>query len=110
MTYSEKLRDPRWQKLRLKILERDNWKCRLCGTDAKNLQVHHVVYRKLEPWGYPEYLYQTLCEDCHETRHDAVDSIIDALRVSLMNVPTQRLKIVSRAICGAAIDEIGGES
>ena len=31
MKYSEKLRDPRWQKARLKVLERDNWTCVNCG-------------------------------------------------------------------------------
>ncbi len=107
MTYSEKLRDPRWQKLRLKILERDNWRCVLCSGADKNLQVHHVVYRKKEPWDYPEYLYQTLCEDCHEERHALLDSIIDGLRVALMRVPTSRVEVVSKRILGEAMGEIG---
>ena len=31
MGYSEKLKDPRWQKKRLEILERDNFRCQYCG-------------------------------------------------------------------------------
>ncbi len=30
MTYAEQLKDPRWQKRRLEILQRDEWRC-LCG-------------------------------------------------------------------------------
>lgn len=28
--YAEKLRDPRWQKLRLQVMERDEWMCEIC--------------------------------------------------------------------------------
>jgi len=31
MTYKEKLLDPRWQKKRLEVLERDGWACRALG-------------------------------------------------------------------------------
>lgn len=66
-TYSEKLKDPRWQKKRLEILERDMWICQKCFDDEKTLHVHHRVYdRKYEnPWEYPADLLVTLCEDCH---------------------------------------------
>jgi 5-methylcytosine-specific restriction endonuclease McrA len=69
MTYSEKLKDPRWQKLRLQVMERDGWKCRDCGDAQKTLQVHHCLYNG-EPWeAKPNHLL-TLCEDCHRTRQD----------------------------------------
>lgn len=86
MTYAEKLRDPRWQKLRLKILERDKWKCCACGDDTKNLQVHHLYYAKLDPWEYPTECYQTLCEDCHDQRQATVDSWVSKIRVALGDV------------------------
>ena len=38
-TYLEKLKDPRWQKKRLEILERDGWKCMACGEKEKTLRV-----------------------------------------------------------------------
>lgn len=65
-TYYEKLKDPRWQKRRLEILQRDHWKCRQCG-DAKNtLHVHHRSYKKnTEPWEYHDSYLISLCEECH---------------------------------------------
>lgn len=106
MTYSEKLRDPRWQKKRLEIMERDGWRCVCCGDDSSNLQIHHLVYRKLEPWGYPDYLYQTLCADCHKKRQEITDRIVDAIRIAIKNVPTPRLIIVAQHICDNAMLEI----
>jgi hypothetical protein len=68
LTYQEKLRDPRWQKKRLQILERDGWACRLCGDKEKTLHVHHVHYdsRADGPWDYPDTSLVTLCCECHE--------------------------------------------
>jgi len=68
-TYAEKLKDPRWQKKRLKILERDNWKCRECGATDKTLHVHHTQY-KGDPWEIEDVKLKTLCCDCHENEHD----------------------------------------
>ena len=47
--YSEKLRDPRWQKRRLEILERDAWQCQACLSTAKTLHVHHLCSTGLTP-------------------------------------------------------------
>lgn len=67
-TYSELLTDPRWQKKRLQILERDAFTCRDCG-DAKNtLHVHHCYYAKGAPWETEDLCLLTLCESCHEKR------------------------------------------
>lgn len=65
-TYSDKLRDPRWQKKRLLIFQRDDWACLDCGSKTRNLQIHHLRYfSNTEPWDYPNELLQTLCEVCH---------------------------------------------
>ncbi len=65
--YAEKLKHPKWQKMRLKILERDKWKCKLCGDTETTLHVHHKYYKKdNEPWDYPEDSLITLCEGCHQ--------------------------------------------
>lgn len=67
-TYAEKLKDPRWQRKRLEIMERDGFKCRICGDETTTLHVHHVRYlRGREPWEYREFYFVTLCENCHET-------------------------------------------
>jgi len=66
--YLQKLRDPRWQKKRLEILERDNWKCQCCWDQESTLTVHHRRYLPgKEPWDYPGEYLVTLCGECHET-------------------------------------------
>lgn len=65
--YSQKLKDPRWQKKRLEIFERDEWKCQICHDSESTLVVHHRDYLpNTDPWDYPDHLLVTLCEDCHE--------------------------------------------
>lgn len=65
--YTQKLRDPRWQKKRLEIMERDDWKCRGCGDTEETLNVHHLVYNNEtgDPWDVPSDSLITLCEACH---------------------------------------------
>jgi len=64
--YSELLKDPRWQKKRLQILQRDKFKCKLCGDEKATLHVHHKEYiNGYAPWEYDNKSLITLCEDCH---------------------------------------------
>jgi hypothetical protein len=82
-TYSDKLKDPRWQKKRLEILDRDGFSCCSCGDKESTLHIHHKRYLKgKEPWEYENDLLVTLCEDCHK-RWDILRSeiieIIDSL-------------------------------
>jgi len=66
MTYAEKLKNPLWQKNRLKILERDYFSCVYCGDKETELQIHHTYYEKgKEPWEYPDESLQTTCKHCH---------------------------------------------
>lgn len=65
-TYAEKLKDPRWQKKRLQVLERDGWRCLRCDDDKSTLHVHHKTYKgQTEPWDYSLNNFLTLCENCH---------------------------------------------
>lgn len=64
MTYSEKLKDPRWQKKRLEIFERDGFTCQMCSDKDKTLNVHHSKYGG-DPWECPNEFLTTLCDDCH---------------------------------------------
>lgn len=66
LSYRDKLRDPRWQKMRLAVLSRDEFICTSCGTAESTLHVHHCYYdRGIEPWEYPMSSLITLCEYCH---------------------------------------------
>lgn len=66
-SYADKLKDPRWQKKRLEIMERDGWECTQCGKKEDTLHVHHLFYeRGKQPWEAETHNLTTLCENCHE--------------------------------------------
>lgn len=75
-TYWELLRDPRWQQMRLKVMERDKWTCVECKRSDSTLNVHHTYYAKgRAPWEYEPESLKTLCEDCHELVSDTLTEI-----------------------------------
>lgn len=73
MKYADKLKDPRWQKKKDKILRRDNYKCRLCKKQGR-LNVHHLEYLE-EPWDAPDNCLITLCKECHDWEHGRGDEM-----------------------------------
>ena len=80
MTYSEKLKDPRWQKKRLEIMERDGFACQSCGDNESTLNVHHCRYvTGKNPWEYDNLSLTTLCEPCHEMQHEMEDEWKDQI-------------------------------
>ena len=66
--YSDLLKDPRWQKKRLQIMQRDNFQCQVCGDKKSTLNVHHVEYGKT-PWDVDDKGLITLCDKCHNEIH-----------------------------------------
>ena len=68
MTYQEKLKDPRWQKKRLEILEKHKWTCCICGDKESTLHVHHLKYND-DPWDVPDDYLIVLCDKCHKNIH-----------------------------------------
>ena len=72
--YREDLNDERWKRKREKILKRDGYKCRWCGS-IDDLQVHHKYYNKypdgsrVRAWDYPDDALIVLCRDCHKKYH-----------------------------------------
>lgn len=66
-SYFELLKDPRWQRKRLEIFNRDDWTCTSCFNKDKTLHVHHKKYKwGKKPWEYDDDSLTTLCEECHE--------------------------------------------
>lgn len=57
-------KDPRWQKRRLEIMDRDGFQCIACGDQESELHVHHKRYRG-QPWEAGNDDMQTLCTKCH---------------------------------------------
>src|SRR5688572_8497448 len=81
MTYSEKLKDPRWQKKRLEVLQRDQFKCRICNDEKNTLHVHHSKYSG-DPWDVNIGDLFTVCKHCHvvlETKKDD-SNIVSAIK------------------------------
>ena len=88
-TYAEKLKDPRWQKKRLEIFERDRFRCVVCFSAHKTLHVHHGYYRGgADPWDYEDETLSTLCEDCHQMAGELLESI--HRQIAAMAIPAQR--------------------
>ncbi len=54
-------------KLHRQVLERDGWRCQVCGS-MQNLQVHHLKFRS-QSGGDEEQNLITLCAECHEWMH-----------------------------------------
>ena len=83
MTYAEKLKDPRWQRKRLEIFQRDGFACCWCKTTDETLVVHHLKYTG-DPWEAPNEDLMTLCENCHreekELRSDVEKMILSDLK------------------------------
>lgn len=75
--YLELLKDPRWQKKRLQMMERDGWRCVDCGANNTTLHVHHTYYDDTVdgPWDYPDHSLITLCAVCHSAEEDALKEV-----------------------------------
>jgi len=70
MTYAEKLKDPRWQKKRLEIMQLAEFACEECGDKESTLHVHHRYYVKSRyPWQYPNFALRCICSQCHDDSH-----------------------------------------
>lgn len=99
MTYSEKLKDPRWQKRRLEIMSRDAFKCVWCGCAEKTLHVHHESYKAgLEPWEYADDVLQTLCESCHELQHLGLTKLEEALLSTIFHRKVLGDELIDKSI------------
>lgn len=70
--YRKLLLHPSWQKKRLEILSRDEFRCQVCSNDSETLHVHHLLYVPGNcPWEYPDHTLVTLCATCHEGEHES---------------------------------------
>lgn len=84
VSYSEKLKDPRWQKKRLQVLERDGWRCQNCWDEKTTLHIHHTYYFKNEdPWDCPNNSLITLCVNCHKYEHDLKNGSAEDVKRSI---------------------------
>jgi hypothetical protein len=70
-------------------MNRDGWKCVVCGEAEKTLSVHHKYYEQgKDPWDYPDESLVTLCEFCHDCESK---DIKEGMEADLIGVIQQRL-------------------
>lgn len=90
-SYFEKLKDPRWQKKRLEVLEANDWICESCMDGESTLHVHHRQYFKgREPWEYEIDQLAVLCESCHQATHEEDDKLLLACSYCVTDGPYSR--------------------
>lgn len=79
-TYAEFLRDPRWQRRRLEVLEAAGWMCSNCFDTETELHVHHLRYKwNRAPWEYENDELRCLCKTCHSAETEAWAMLKDEL-------------------------------
>lgn len=94
LSYYDKLKDPRWQKLRLEVMQHNEFRCECCMDNSKTLNVHHKEYFKdFEPWDYQIWQLACLCEECHENLHDSIDILKWVCSHATMDGPLNRTEI-----------------
>jgi 5-methylcytosine-specific restriction endonuclease McrA len=85
-TWKVQREDPRWQKKKAEICERDNWTCKMCGDTDSQLSVHHSFYMPRRAiWDYPNKSLHCLCWSCHQkaqSTKEALDELIGCLQLS----------------------------
>ena len=63
----------KWKKLRLRILRRDKYQCRICrryGRLTPATEVHHILHTDERPdLAYDPSNLLSLCHSCHEKQH-----------------------------------------
>ena len=71
--YERLLKSDYWKGYSYSLIKERNFTCEDCGRSFYNernkLQVHHLVYRDVNPWSYRPDEVIVLCEECHKRRH-----------------------------------------
>lgn len=71
--YERLLKSDYWKGYSYSLIKERNFTCEDCGKQFYNernkLQVHHLVYRDVNPWSYTPDEVVVLCEECHKKRH-----------------------------------------
>ena len=75
--YEKLLKSDYWKGYSYSLIKERNFTCQDCGRqfyhERNKLQVHHLVYRDINPWSYNPDELVVLCESCHKKRHGIID-------------------------------------
>lgn len=85
--YEKLLKSDYWKGYSYSLIKERNFTCEDCGRQFPNernkLQVHHLVYRDVNPWSYRPEEVVVLCEECHKKRHGINDKPLNPIRENL---------------------------
>lgn len=99
----EKYKHPKWQEMRLRVMEREEFTCQKCFSKTNTLNVHHSYYEKgKDPWEYPEESLYCWCDECHDVHHEWKKKI-DSEMSKLSN---DDLRVLFGAIKGLQMQEV----
>ena len=74
--YERLLNSEYWKGYSYSLIKERNFTCEDCGRqfwgERNKLQVHHLVYRDINPWSYKPKELLVLCEECHKKRHGII--------------------------------------
>ena len=77
--YEKLLNSEYWKGFSYSLIKERNFTCEDCGRqfygERNKLQVHHLVYRDVNPWSYKPEEMLVLCEECHKKRHGIVPDV-----------------------------------
>lgn len=94
----ERYKDPRWQRRRLEVMARAEFRCEACEATEKTLNVHHKIYRRgAMPWDYADHELSCLCDECHERETHVRMNLREAMAL-LDEYDLQRLLGYARGI------------
>lgn len=108
MSYQDLLRDPRWQRKRLEIMNRDHWRCTFCGDANSTLHIHHLFYVSgRAPWQYLNSALTTLCEECH-SHHEDLDAPAEEMAEEWEHLIDVSGKILPIEVMASALESLIG--
>lgn len=74
--YEKLLSSDYWKGYSYSLIKERDFTCEDCGrrffNERHKLQVHHLVYRDVNPWSYKPEEVVVLCRECHERRHGII--------------------------------------
>ena len=74
--YKQLLQSDYWKGYSYSLIKERDFTCEDCGkrfyNERNKLQVHHLVYRDVNPWSYKPEEVVVLCEECHKKRHGII--------------------------------------
>lgn len=84
--YESLLQSDYWKGYSYSLIKERNFTCEDCGRSFPNqrnmLNVHHLVYREVNPWSCSPEEVVVLCRECHQKRHGIYEETTEGFPVA----------------------------